>query len=104
MPDTLCSSRTTSTGTDALPWTSDDSQLLPYQESIPMNAPVPSTHLRAAKIIEAWVAGTSPDAKRALVENPEFNADKSIVLDLAYAEYFLRQRAGGELDIEEFCA
>src|SRR4051812_6682994 len=67
------------------------------------NAPTPADR-RAADIIQTWLDGAvPPDAATALASNPDLAADKSIALDLAFAEYLLREHKGEQLDPEEFC-
>src|SRR6476661_6815934 len=59
---------------------------------------------RAAEIIQAWLDGATPDATVALARDPELAADKAIALDLAFAEYLIREHKGERLDVEEYCA
>src|SRR4051794_29513636 len=60
---------------------------------------------RAADIIQSWLDGvTAPDAATALAEHPELASDKSVVLDLAFSEFLLREHHGEKLDAEAFCA
>ncbi|HEX3147380.1 MAG TPA: protein kinase [Gemmataceae bacterium] len=60
---------------------------------------------RAADIIQSWLDGVAPpDANAALAQHPDFAADKALVLDLAFAEFLLREHKGEQLDIEAFCA
>src|SRR5262245_20681718 len=59
---------------------------------------------QAAEIIQSWLDGAAPDATGALRGHPEFTADKTIVLDLAFAEFLIREAKGEHLDVEEFCA
>jgi eukaryotic-like serine/threonine-protein kinase len=59
---------------------------------------------RAAAIVSSWQDGArAPDAREALEHDPALRSEKSIVLDLAYEEFWLRQNAGERLDVESFC-
>jgi serine/threonine protein kinase/Tfp pilus assembly protein PilF len=58
---------------------------------------------RAAEIIQQWLDGAPPDAEAALAANPDFRAEKAIVLDLAFAEYLIRELKGEKLDAEAYC-
>src|SRR5215207_6864428 len=70
-----------------------------------MNPAQPSADRRAADVIQAWLDGTAPpDAAAALARYPELAADKALVLDLAFAEFLLREHKGEQLDPEAFCA
>jgi serine/threonine protein kinase len=51
----------------------------------------------------AWRAGADPDAAQALEAYPALLGHRSLVVDLAYEEYCLREEAGGTPDPEEFC-
>src|SRR5262245_8568266 len=51
----------------------------------------------------AWRLGTTPDAARAILEHPELLGQRSLVVDLAYEEYCLREEAGDTPETEEFC-
>jgi serine/threonine protein kinase/Tfp pilus assembly protein PilF len=64
----------------------------------------PPADRRAAEIIQTWLDGAVPDALGVLAAHPEFAADKAIALDLAYAEFLVRQMRGEAVDPEEFCA
>jgi serine/threonine protein kinase/Tfp pilus assembly protein PilF len=67
-------------------------------------AQVPAAR-RAADVIQAWLDGSSPpDAAGALAQDPALAADKAIVLDLAFAEFLIREHKGEQLDAEEFCS
>src|SRR5262245_2203300 len=59
---------------------------------------------RAAEIIQSWLDGAPPDAAGALARHPEFTTDKAIVLDLAFAEFLVRELKGEQLDMDEYCA
>ncbi|HKB06604.1 MAG TPA: protein kinase [Gemmataceae bacterium] len=59
---------------------------------------------RAAEIIQTWLDGATPDAAGALTHDPELAADKAIALDLAFAEFLIREHKGERLDVEEYCA
>lgn len=58
---------------------------------------------RAADIIQGWLDGAAPDAAAALAANPELATEKAIVLDLAFAEFLIREHKGEKLDPEAFC-
>jgi serine/threonine protein kinase/Tfp pilus assembly protein PilF len=57
-----------------------------------------------SEVIALWAQGASPDARAVLARHPELNANKSLVLDLAYEEYCCRKEAGAPPDPDEFCA
>jgi serine/threonine protein kinase len=63
-----------------------------------------SPERRAAEIIQTWLDGAQPNAVAALAQNPDFVSDKAIVLDLAFAEFLIREHKGEKLDPETFCA
>lgn len=67
--------------------------------------PTPSLTARqlAADIIDRWSKGEAPDTRAALAAHPGLTADKAAVLDLAFAEYWLRLHAGEAVDMEAFC-
>ena len=56
----------------------------------------------AAQIKRQWDQGRPADVASVLAEHPELHRYRSIVLDLAYAEYRWRQRAGEQLGAGEF--
>jgi len=67
-------------------------------------APAPADVRRQAAAVKAdWARGEPPDARAALDRHPELLADKSVVLDLAYEEFFLRTEAGERVDPDAFC-
>src|SRR6185369_464651 len=53
--------------------------------------------------IDAWHSGQTPDASRLLAEFPGLRNAKSLVLDLALAEYSLRTAAGDQIAKTAFC-
>jgi serine/threonine protein kinase len=53
--------------------------------------------------IDAWHAGQTPDASGLLAEYPQLRNAKSLVLDLALAEYSLRTAAGDDIAKSDFC-
>ncbi|MBW8883912.1 MAG: hypothetical protein JF612_03855, partial [Planctomycetia bacterium] len=53
--------------------------------------------------IDRWRGGSEPDATVVLEEYPELRGAKSLVLDLALAEYSLRTAHGGRVKRDEFC-
>jgi len=67
--------------------------------------PTPSLTARqlAADIIDRWSKGEAPDTRAALDQYPGLTADKAAVLDLAFAEYWLRVHAGEAVDLETYC-
>ena len=56
----------------------------------------------AAEIRRRWSAGGEPDTGAAIQDYPELCRFRTIVLDLAWAEYQLRREAGESLAPEEF--
>jgi eukaryotic-like serine/threonine-protein kinase len=70
-----------------------------------MNPTPPPADRLAADIIQSWLDGTAPpDAAAALTKHPELAADKALALDLAFAEFLLREHNGEQLDPDAFCA
>src|SRR4051812_42705409 len=53
--------------------------------------------------IDRWREGSEPDAAVVLAEHPELRGAKSLVLDLALAEYSLRTAAGDAVERDDFC-
>jgi serine/threonine protein kinase/Tfp pilus assembly protein PilF len=53
--------------------------------------------------IDSWRDGEEPNASRVLAEHPELRGAKSLVLDLALAEYTLRTEAGDKIVKSDFC-
>src|SRR4051812_17502510 len=51
----------------------------------------------------SWRDGTPPDAAGALRDHPTLLKHRSLVVDLAYEEYCLREEAGRAPDAESFC-
>lgn len=58
---------------------------------------------RVAAIKRAWRDGDTPDAARAFREDPELLRFRSLVVDLAYEDYCLREEAGQTPEAEAFC-
>lgn len=58
----------------------------------------------AAQIIQTWLDGAPPDATAVLAARPELATEKSVVLDLAMAEFLVRKMRGEQPDPEAFCA
>ncbi|AMV24045.1 Serine/threonine-protein kinase PknH [Gemmata sp. SH-PL17] len=56
----------------------------------------------ATELKRRWRRGESPDAAAALAEHPELTRHKSLVVDLAYEEYLLREKAGAAPEISAF--
>lgn len=69
-----------------------------------MHPAPPTADRRAAEIIQTWLDGsTPPDAAAALARHPELAAEKAAALDLAFAEFLIREHRGERLDAEAFC-
>ncbi|WP_020474791.1 serine/threonine-protein kinase [Zavarzinella formosa] len=68
-----------------------------------MPTPSPNVRQLAADIIERWTKGETPDTRAALALHPGLTEDKAAVLDLAFAEYWLRVHGGEQVDLEGFC-
>jgi serine/threonine protein kinase len=62
-----------------------------------------SANEKVAEIIRSWLDGNRADAIAALTNNPDIKTEKAAVLDLAFAEFVLREEAGEEVDVEAFC-
>lgn len=58
----------------------------------------------AADIKRRWRGGEHPDAATALAAHPELLAFKSVVVELAYEEYCLREEADAAPELGPFCA
>lgn len=58
----------------------------------------------AESLKRAWRAGAAPDAAAALAEHPVLLDYPSLVIDLAYEEYCLREEAGPAPAVDEFAA
>lgn len=63
--------------------------------------PAPADLVAALK--QAWRAGGEPDAAAVVRDHPELLAHKSLVIDLAYEEYCLREEAGRPAHPDTFC-
>ena len=50
-----------------------------------------------------WDRGETPDAGMLLGDHPELDGRKSLVIELAYEEYFRRVDAGDTVDVDSFC-
>jgi eukaryotic-like serine/threonine-protein kinase len=70
--------------------------------SLAIAAPLTPTDLVQA-LKQAWREGTRPDASAALQEHQSLLKHRSLVVDLAYEEYCLREEAGATPDTESFC-
>jgi eukaryotic-like serine/threonine-protein kinase len=75
-----------------------------YDSFVQMQSHNTQAERRAAEIVQSWLDGSPPDANLALAKNPDLAADKGIVLDLAFAEFLIREHKGETLDPETFCA
>jgi tetratricopeptide (TPR) repeat protein len=51
----------------------------------------------------AWRAGATPDAAEALREHPDLLPFRSLVVDLVYEEYCVREEAGDVPETDQFC-
>lgn len=69
---------------------------------------VPRSIATAAALVEAakqrWRAGTAPDAAGLVKSHPELLGHRSLVVDLAYEEFCLREEAGAPPDADGFAA
>src|SRR5689334_19814024 len=54
--------------------------------------------------ISLWRRGQRPDARGFIEQHPDIKSAQSLVIDLAYEEFCLRQEAGEQLDTERFLA
>ncbi len=52
---------------------------------------------------EKWDRGEAPDAGVVITSHPECAGDKSLLLELAYEEYFRRIEAGEDVSVDAFC-
>jgi eukaryotic-like serine/threonine-protein kinase len=52
----------------------------------------------AEKIKSDWRAGMTPSAAAVVAEHPHLGLHRSIVIDLAYEEYLLREKGGAAPD------
>jgi eukaryotic-like serine/threonine-protein kinase len=66
--------------------------------------PTPLTRQVADRIKRLWRAGEDPDAVAALAIHDQLATVKSVVIELAYEEYCLREKAGRCPDADQFCA
>lgn len=71
---------------------------------------MPTTHAEldpladlAGAIKEVWRDGGAPDIAAAVLDHPELLRRRSLVVDLAYEEYCLREEAGCPPEPEQFC-
>ena len=69
-----------------------------------MTAPFSVVRQRVSEAISLWRRGQRPDARAFLEQHPEVRSAQSLVIDLAYEEFCLRQEAGEQLDTERFLA
>lgn len=58
---------------------------------------------RVSDVISQWRRNHAPDARRFLSEHPEVKSAPSLVIDLAYEEFCLREASGEQVDTEKFC-
>ena len=52
---------------------------------------------------QRWDRGETPDAGAVLREHPEYTDQKSLLLELAYEEYFRRVASGDAVGVDSFC-
>ncbi len=71
--------------------------------SPPLLTPSVTTEGLAESLKRAWRQGEPPDAAGALRDHPELLRHRSLVVDLAYEEYCLREQAGSAPEPEQFC-
>lgn len=68
---------------------------------------MPTTPLAPPDVAESlkqdWRGGSAPDLRAALRDHPTLLRHRSLVLDLAYEAYALREAAGSAPDPESFC-
>lgn len=57
----------------------------------------------ADEVKRQWQAGHNPDARGFLAKHRGIDWDKSVVVRLAYEEYFLRNERGEAVDLDIFC-
>jgi len=58
---------------------------------------------RVSRAISLWRETHQPNAKQFLQENPEVTSSRTLVIDLAYEEFCLREESGERIDTAEFC-
>lgn len=58
----------------------------------------------ADRVTRGWRAGDEPDAAAALAAHPELAGHRSVVIELAYQEFLLREKAGDVPDPGAFAA
>jgi tetratricopeptide (TPR) repeat protein len=64
----------------------------------------PAEATRAARAVkDRWRTGDRPDAAAVLADHPSLLRFKSVVVDLAYEEYCLREERGEAPDADAFC-
>ncbi|MDY3552370.1 protein kinase [Gemmata sp. JC717] len=69
-----------------------------------IDPPLAAPAALAESLKRAWRAGADPDAAAALAEHPVLLDYQSLVIDLAYEEYCLREEAGPAPAVAEFAA
>src|SRR5580700_7196814 len=62
-----------------------------------------SAHAQMQVIIAEWTLTGQPDTIAALERYPNLRQDKSVILELAYAEHCQRAGSGQSLDAVEYC-
>ena len=73
-------------------------------DSLGPSSPVkPGSRGLLSAIKSMWKRGEPADARAALSRHPKLKAEKSVVLDLAYEEYCVREESGQAPDPDEFC-
>ena len=69
-----------------------------------MSASYSNVRQRVSEVISLWRRGQRPDARSFIEQHPEVKSAQSLVIDLAYEEFCLRQETGEQLDTERFIA
>lgn len=68
----------------------------------PAPADIDAARALATELKRRWRKGEAPDAAAALADHPSLARNKSVVIDLAYEEYLLREQAGDAPDPGSF--
>src|SRR5215468_2111733 len=72
---------------------------MPTTPLAPSRAPADVAHT----LKQAWRDGGAPDVLGALRDHPDLLRHRSLVVDLAFEEYCLRDEAGQAPDADDFC-
>ncbi|MBN9519736.1 protein kinase [bacterium] len=65
-------------------------------------ADIEAARTLAKQLKQRWRQGAAPDAAAALADNPDLARNKSVVVDLAYEEFLLREQAGETPGLDSF--